>query len=311
MASGAPATDRQVPQALDNLVRRVFRWSAALYGFRNYHPTITKFIAGVPSFLLSLWLSPIFRDHVARPTLAKFGITVGKEFLGGLGGLALHLSVGGVSFFAFWFFLAGLAYAQRGMAFRELGLVAASVNPRGLHDMLSWYLKPEIHPENEPIRIICISGESLFGSDLTEGHRPLRHWADRGMLDVVMPVRSESNLTVSERFRRYSAKLKTEKYKDIHALLDEMTRAKEYLRDRNNAVTEHDLLCMWRVVILQNYCLVQNYFPNIDGNLSDFAPTLVYQNTGRHSYYTMYLEMFKLIKAVMEKHNLQSRPPED
>ena len=71
---------------------------------------------------------------------------------------------------------------------------------------------------------------------------------------------------------------------------------KSFLTARGNCFTEHNILCMWRVVILQNFCFVQNYFPNSDGNFSDTAPTLVYKNTGSNSYYSMYLEMFNLIK---------------
>jgi len=145
--------------------------------------------------------------------------------------------------------------------------------------------------------VICISGESLFGSKLTTDARPLRSWADRGKLDVVMPVSAADNPTLSERYETYSAEVKATRYSSVDDLIAEADAGKEYLLAKANTVTEHNLLCMWRAVILQNYCIVQNYFPNSEGGLSDFAPALVYQNTGKYSYYQMYLEMSHIIKT--------------
>ena len=78
-----------------------------------------------------------------------------------------------------------------------------SVSPGAIQKFLSWYLRPEIHPASERIRIICISGEKLFGARETNQDRPLGEWARRGKLDVVMPVSRADNPTISERAQRY------------------------------------------------------------------------------------------------------------
>jgi hypothetical protein len=120
-----------------------------------------------------------------------------------------------------------------------------------------------------------------------------------------MPISHKNNPTIHERFRRYSPTMKREVYKDnVANLVDEVIAGKEFLGscgDGENEVTEHNILCLWRVVILQNNCLVQSYFPNADGTVIEDAPVVVYQNTGPHSYYQTYVEMFELLKKHARK----------
>jgi hypothetical protein len=121
-----------------------------------------------------------------------------------------------------------------------------------------------------------------------------------------MPASSEANPTIEQRWLTYTGDFRRH-YETARQLVSEVDAGKEYLRAHRNSITEHHILCMWRVIILQKYCIVQNYFPNDDGLPSDSAPTFVYENTGPNSYYQMYLVMFKLIKDIAQRHGVPAK----
>lgn len=284
------------PEFLDKLIRKCFSLANQLHRLRTTYRKSTQVFFGLTSAIISFVISPSIDIHLVEPIANKFGINLATHFRFEVSGRITDAVVGGIVYLLIRSVIPFFLIGQRAIATYTMGLVAASVAPKAIHDFLAWYLSHGNHPAAERIRIICISGESLFGAEDTEGTRLLRDWSSRGRLDVIMPVSTASNPTISERYDRYSKKVKAERYPHVEDLVREIDKGKLYLRKTGNTVTEHNILCMWRVVILQNFCLVQNYYPNICGKTSDFAPTFVYQNTGNDSYYQTYLEMFDLIK---------------
>lgn len=282
------------PEHLDRFVQRVFLCANWLHQKYEKHPNISEALFAITSIAISFLISPAIGRHSIIPLAQKLDFPMGEERRGEAAGVLAHLLIGGLSYACLRLLVPFFLIAQRALAVRELGLVGASVVPGAIQDLLDWYLRK--HPECDHVRVICISGESLFGAIDTKDERPLRDWARRGKLDVVMPASVEENPTIGERALRYCDELKRDQYQSPTNLVEEVKEAKRFLRKYGNTVTEHNILCMWRVVILQNVCLVQNYFPNLDGQPSDFAPTLIYQDTGPNSYYQIFLEMFDLIK---------------
>jgi hypothetical protein len=274
----------------DAFVRWAFskiHWIAKL---KRAYPKSARLLVLLACGLIAhtLWRYPI------EPLVSRFGFGPESNFyFYSAARIAAQLLLGAIAIPILTFGLQLLMIAQRSIAAYELGLCWLSSTGGDINHLVSWFLHG--HPGADRIRVICISGSHLFGSE-TEGlDSPLRPWAERGLLDVVMPVSSPRHPTVLERHKRYRGELEKLQYPDANALVEEIKRGKAYLRSRGNTVTEHNILCMWRVIILQNYCLVQNYFPNLSGRNSDHAPTFVYKNTGKDSYYQAYLEMFSLV----------------
>jgi hypothetical protein len=280
---------RPVPPAfLEWVFLRTFRFVNWLDHIRKKHPTGTKILLVLSSMLVShlVWI------HWMEPILAPLQISQDhKYYLFEVLSVVFHFVVGGISFVVLTAFIPFVLIAQRAIAMHALGLAWVSITGGDIQTLLNWYLRS--HPEAEHVRVICLSGDTLFGA----AGSPLRRWADRGKIDAVMPISSSDNATIRERYKRYSEELRRTRYPTIDKLVGEVAAGKSFLARSNNAITEHNILCMWRVVILQNFCLVQNYFPNLEGNASDAAPTFVYRNTGSESYYQMYIEMFDLIKS--------------
>lgn len=119
-----------------------------------------------------------------------------------------------------------------------------------------------------------------------------------------MPRPSSDNPTLRHRWTQYSEDVKKTSYPTVDVLAEEAKRGRDFLLAHGNRVVEHQILCMWRVVLFHNYALVQNYFPNIDGSMSAHAPTFVYHNAGNYSYYQTFAEMYRLVSLTESQ-----RPP--
>lgn len=278
---------------LDDTFLAIFRAIAWLARSREEHRRTLKVVGG----LLSLGIAYIVWTYGVSPwAVARFGLSDKQEALAYRTALTVigQLLTATVTYLAFWAVVPLALVAQRAVAFNALGLSWVSTAPGEIHRLLQWYLRD--HPETETIRIVCISGGSLFGATEGAAKGQLRHWAKRGKLDVIMPVSLDSNPTVQERFRTYEGAT-LNRYPTVGELVTEMKQSKSFLLSNKNRVTEHNSLCTWRIVILQSVCLVQSYFPNLDGFEIDSAPTFVFSNSGRESYYQTYLQMFELLKS--------------
>jgi hypothetical protein len=119
-----------------------------------------------------------------------------------------------------------------------------------------------------------------------------------------MPVSDWQNQTVAARYDTYSNRFRVETgIATPEDFLQEMDLGKEYLVEKKNKLWEHSVLCMWRVVLFDKHCIVQNYFPNPYGEYSFAAPTFVFaryvgalQKEEEYSYYGTFSKMFELIR---------------
>jgi len=158
------------------------------------------------------------------------------------------------------------------------------------------------HPKNERVRVICISGKLLFvvGGTNNEEPSPLHELAQRGMLDVIMPITNSANVTIRGRYGEYSEEYRQRcSYTSIESLVYEIRSGKDMLAENvRNTCTEHDILCMWRVVLLKKHCIVQSYFPNSRGEASQDAPVFVFVDgePGDFGYYQTFSRMFDLVR---------------
>ena len=116
-------------------------------------------------------------------------------------------------------------------------------------------------------------------------------------MDVIMPVSDPTNPTILGRFDTYTKEFKEEfKYENAASLAEETKRNKlELLKNGRNTLIEHNILCMWRVVILSEYCIVQTYFPNHAGVESNNAPIFVFKKNAAVGYYATFDLMFDLL----------------
>jgi hypothetical protein len=180
---------------------------------------------------------------------------------------------------------------------RALGLLRISTDNGSSLRLVSAYLKS--HSSTEKVKIICISGKHLFREPRGEQKEaPFSVLARQGKLDVVMPVAKPTNATILSRHESYDPNFRVSAYPDLSTLVDEVQASRRFLEKFGNSVTEHDILCFWRVIILSHVCLVQNYFPNTDGRDSDWAPTFVFERSeeSTYSYYNTFSTMFDLVK---------------
>jgi hypothetical protein len=184
-----------------------------------------------------------------------------------------------------------LFFAPHAMAMRSMGLLEASVNKNGMHSALRKYLK--WHDDDKKIKVICISGRNLFGSQGL-----LFEAAEKGRLEVLFPQSDENNPTIKARYSTYNPEFRKDIYPTLADLVREINISKDSLKQNaRNTIYEHAELCMWRVVILSDHCIVQNYFPNWSGCHSDLAPIFVFEKEPDcpHSYYDTFLSMFTLL----------------
>jgi hypothetical protein len=194
-----------------------------------------------------------------------------------------------------------LFFSPNAIALRSLGVWEAHGSKRDPLNVMKKFISK--NPENSRVKVICISGKHLFNEFMTpEGTQsPLWQKAKNGLLDVVMPISKPENATIAFRHKTYSDDYKVqEKITTVQAFVEQINHGKGWLRSRSeNIIYEHDILCMWRVLILDEYCLVQNYFPNPHKGHSFESPLLVFKKVSDEqklsSYYYTFTEMFNLI----------------
>lgn len=190
-------------------------------------------------------------------------------------------------------------YVPYAVAMRAMGLLGArigkGVGQKYMDDCVTSYLK--LHDDAQKIRVICISGHELFLRFNAGSVAPLKDYAEKGKIRALFPKSDQTNATIFERYDDYSPEFRQANYPKITDLIAEIDRSKEYLRSKGNEVIEHDELCMWRVVLLSEHCIVQNYFPNHSGCQSHLAPVFVFGKEGHstYSYYDTFSEMFELL----------------
>ncbi|MEQ1934672.1 MAG: hypothetical protein ABL962_12485 [Fimbriimonadaceae bacterium] len=194
-------------------------------------------------------------------------------------------------------------YAQHTTAMRALGLAGVFEQSDAIQGILQRYVS--MAGNEGRIRIICISGRQLF-REVAGKSAPLQKAAMEGRLDVIMPISDETSITIRERFDTYLDPFKDATYPEgVSGLVREIGASKTFLaKHATNTVHEHNTLCMWRVVLFKNHCVVQNYFPNPAGAASDGAPLFVFENIGPGSYYRTFETMFNLLS----KNSLKATP---
>ncbi len=158
------------------------------------------------------------------------------------------------------------------------------------------------HDGNLPIRIICISGRRATLISTAQRSRPggqsairlrVKGYARRSHAGVrFRKSYGESSVRYLLACRKGVCSLR-----QIEDLIREMEAGKRLLAQRQNVVSQHKILCFWRLVIFSSHCIVQSYFPNEDGSESHHAPVFVFANsTTTGSYYRTFLSMFNQIK---------------
>jgi hypothetical protein len=197
-----------------------------------------------------------------------------------------------------------LFYGPQALAMRSVGLWYVTEDPEESWQIIQKGMKQ--HDSNQTIRVICISGRHLFREEsmnLPSRARksPLHTAASGGNLEVIMPKSELSNQTITSRYATYSPTYKRENnILTVDAFIDEINLGKAFLRNNGNTVQEHNILCMWRVIIFSKMCIVQNYFPNPRGEHSFLAPIMVFRKPDKPTpwiqYYDTFCEMFRLVK---------------
>jgi hypothetical protein len=224
--AGNARINRPVPNALlDKTVLAVFRFIDHLARLRSKYPRIAKVLVGGASFGISsaIWLLFIFPWVQTRFAFAQSEMEViRRAAVTIIGSLVTAIVIYPLLRLCFQFAL----MARRSIAMYALGLEWLSTDGGDIHRLLAWYLGQ--HPEAEQIRVICISGDSLFGENSATPKGQLKNWANRGNLDVIMPVSSADNATVQERFATYSGETRGN-YPTVEHLVNEMRRTKEQL----------------------------------------------------------------------------------
>ncbi len=122
-----------------------------------------------------------------------------------------------------------------------------------------------------------------------------------------MPVSDTATATIDARYHSYNEDFRRAVYPSPEELVREVDISKSFLRTiPGNRITEHNILCMWRVILLDDYCIVQNYFPQTPGGHrhSDDAPVFVFEKSTEcsFSYYKSFETMFDLIKTYTNLH---------
>ncbi|TAK98290.1 MAG: hypothetical protein EPO07_12210 [Verrucomicrobia bacterium] len=198
-------------------------------------------------------------------------------------------------------FLPMLFYVPSSVNMRTMGLLYTDVRPNSVQKVILRELNG--HKPNTPIRIICISGSSLFMVPRTGvGDAPFSEYAEKGKVRILMPRSTPTNPTIAARYDSYSDKHKQNNYPTVVDLVAEIDRTKARLKTNgNNVLVEHDALCMWRVILFSHRCIVQNYFPNHTGEDSDDSPVFVFEKTSascKFSYYSSFEDMFYLLSRL-------------
>jgi hypothetical protein len=279
-----------VPKFSAPLSERVAVWFFGLVAWADYvrqrSPALAQTISTSLTFAIALLVGRHFSSNERDPgtIIAKFIVALLAGFL--------------VNRFLLNGLIPCLSYARLSIALRTLGLDGVSIESAHYDELVKKYLKQ--HEGNLPIRIICISGRRLFQLPPRPGEEPspLYDCALRGMLDVLMPESNPENPTVKARFDTYSDAVKASSgLRQIDDLIREMEAGKRLLALRLNVISQHKILCFWRLVIFSHHCIVQSYFPNEEGSESHHAPVFVFaKSTITGAYYQTFLSMFNQIK---------------
>jgi hypothetical protein len=195
------------------------------------------------------------------------------------------------------FVVIGTLYVPQVLGMNALGLVLARMRLGDSRPLTAQLAKTQ--GATERVKVICISGRELF----RKPESPLYNLAMAGRLDVVMPRSSSASPTILARYNTYTKDVKNAEYPDVDTLVKEIAISKRFLVSHGNRVFEHDCLCIWRVTLFNDYCMVQCYVPNTAGANSFNSPCLVYR---KHSvvtdgvvnsagYYDTYNAMFNLL----------------
>jgi hypothetical protein len=271
------------------------------FGWHVITGTISFAAFSVPSYLNGL-------DKIGGPEWwPAIGVLTPGRVTVALIGLA------GGTFLKFLFFdglVSLLAYLPGTIANRELGFHAVALDETASIRFTAEQAKK--HSRDRKVRVLCISGRFLFGTEQTPTglFPPLKDMASSGLLDVVMPVSDPRNLTIAERFSTYTSETGPAiGISSIDDFVAEIDRGKKLLsKNSGNLLSEHNMLCMWRVVLFDTVCVVQNYFPNKHGTASYKAPTFVFEKVASspNCYYEIFSNMFDIIKKTS-----QTRLPQD
>ena len=264
----------------NRLFRRFFRLANRASELRETYPNWFKVILSIPIWLLLTYLAKAlgidqFKDPswwflpywVSFAAVTKLILSIILS--------AILVEVLGRGIFPILF------YAPQALAMRSVGLLYVTEDPDESLRIIQKGVKQ--HDPNQKIRVICISGRHLFREEsmhLPSGPRksPLHVAALGGNLEVIMPKSDQNNQTIKSRYITYSPEYKRENnIPTVHDFIGEIDLGKAFLRTNGNIVQEHDILCMWRVIIFSNICMVQNYFPNPQGEHSFLAPIMVFR----------------------------------
>lgn len=298
-----PATTQNSYNApfLQRFFAYLFRWGYFAEAIRRKSPWLlglfSSFIAWVPLlYIIKKWgIDEIpnpswwgtLKPYIQCSTLIKFGLSAGIS--------TIFAAVFVRGLFPLLF------YVPQSIAMRGLGLAYISGEHEESWKQINKAL--DAHKSNEKIRVICIRGEYLFAKAVDPHGKisPLHQAAQDGKLEVIMPVSLESNPTVSNRYSCLSSDYKKRnQIRTIEAYVRSIGQNKEFLRDFSNVYYEHNILCMWRVILFSDQCVVQNYFPCPPGEHSYLAPTFIFNKATEYpnqiSYYSTFSEMFDLIK---------------
>lgn len=278
--------------------RTVYRGFNAAAVWRRNHPKKFHFfyigtLTIIASFFLSHEITPLVVKGLER--LGLHFTESSKELYLGVVHLAVGTLLGTIGSFLLALLAPFVLIAQRAIAVDTMGLEWASIDG-DMQAQLKWYLR--FQAPTERVRIICISGRSLFRETPDGAEPPLMAWAKSGHIDLVVPRAIATNATVKERYGKYCTDFLQKNYPNgIDDLVDEMKKGIAHLKHFNgNTVTEHNVLVLWRVVLLSKFCIVQSYFPNAAGYESDRAPLFVYMKNGSSSFYETYSEMFDMLR---------------
>lgn len=292
------------PGFLDRGFRKLFRLAYAVEEHRRKNRWSYRLACAIPSWLLLLYLADIWGiDHLKNPSWwfipspISYAVTLKFGLSTALATIFTEIVVRAI--------LPLLLYIPQTIGMKNVGLVFISEDPDE-----SWRLIQKASNEHDPakkILVICISGRHLFREEsmvLPGGARlsPLHEAGKKGQLEVLMPRSNPGNSTIKNRYATYGVNYKLENdLMTVQDFIREIDDGKRFLRNNGNTVHEHDILCMWRLIIFSHLCIVQNYFPNPQGQHSFLAPIMVFEKGDKPTpwirYYETFCEMFELIKA--------------
>lgn len=298
-----------VPVKTQRFLKFCFKGFVAFDTFRFYHPILFSLLASILIMVLVFVLSSLTAlDTLANPAwwpVSSATLSMSNALRGIISlllGILLTQPIARA-------LLPMLTILPMAIATKNLGLMYVSTNYNECH---RFFLKAcSEHDSREKVRVICISGRYLFRELRLPGDDgislPLHDLASKGQLEVVMPQSDPQNPTIKERYKTYSNDfLIANGVQTMDRFINfEIEAGKDFLLSHNNEVYEHNILCMWRVIIFSEHCLVQNYFPNVSKAESFRAPMFMYSRrvdgSEPNSYYDMYVTMFDLIKNSSKK----------